>query len=227
MSFENYKVNNFSYNQALSYQDLNNLTTNDAILYNKINTMPRGILAFSEHRTTSFSNFFSIKQSSTDPDIVDGYKMLQAPTASGRKDWSLEFTVEDFRLIRFNFYSSHFSNNAGSSVPSATAPGHFKAAFFITENGGSSYMLNANYKTTAITSNIAHGSLSMNYIANLPAGTHSVRVGVKHYKAGIRIGYRGSQTQADEIIAQRRPAQMYVEDIGSFIAQGSEVEREF
>jgi hypothetical protein len=213
MSFENYKINNFASKQALSSQDLNNLVSNDIILYNKIQSMPRGIIGFNKILEAHQSfNTFSAKITAPTEATFEGFQMIRQSTTEVFKT---TFTVEDLRLIKFNFFASSFANATGSY----TNPGHFRAAFFIEQNNGEEYMLNSNYKTSVITANILSGSISMNYIAQIPAGTHAVKVGIKAHKASIRIGPSTN--------VATRLTELYVEDLGAFTAPGAELTNEF
>lgn len=217
MSFKNYNIKNFSENQGLSYQDLNDLAINDVILYNKIYNMPRGIIAFKEIRGPHGSfNTFNNSTASIDDNETSNLKMIRENVSTVFK---LSFTVESLRLLKFSFYSSYFRNSLGSYFVTATSPGNVRGAFFIEESAGDKYMLNSTYKTSPITNSSPHGSLSMSYIGAMPAGTHSLKVGFKYHKASIQVGDDGSS-------ASIRPTQLFVEDLGSFIAAGAEIENE-
>jgi hypothetical protein len=212
MSFKNYIINNYSNNQPITQQDLNTLSTNDIILYNKIFNMPRGVLAFDEIRS-AHSSFNTFTPTASTDNVNQGFRFIKKSGGSTENDvFKLTFSAEDLRLLRFNFFTSFFSNSTGS-FPYA---GRAKFAFFIEQNNGDRFMLNTAYKTSAMTSSSLHGSVSMSTIATVPAGTHVVKVGIKAHKATIVLGSSGD-------LAVRRPTQLYVEDLGSFVAEGEEI----
>jgi len=222
MSFKNYKINNFFENQILSYQDLNNLAINDTILYNKIRVMPRGVIGFSEIRQNHDNNnsFLASSFPSDTDNESQRFKMIQNAGVIST-DFTLSFFVENFRLIKISFYAAYFEDSRVGET--YTNPGNFKAGFFVSENGGEYYLANATYKTSSLVkstpalSSIPQGSISMHYITTLPSGTHSVKVGITSVKSDIIIGKN----------ALTRPTQIYVEDLGEFIASGSTEEASF
>jgi hypothetical protein len=216
MSFKNYLNNNFANNQGLSYQDLNNLNNNDIILYNKINPMPRGIIGFGKI-TGSHGQYNIIQQTvETTEDTADGFKMIKENAINTFK---VSFSVADLRLVRFSFFSSIIgAQGTGGKTPSYSNPGQCRAAFFLEQNNGEQFMLNSTFKPSAMVSSMS-SSISMNYIAQIPAGTHLVKVGFKAHKTDVRIGTTSS--------TEPRPTQLFVEDLGGFIASGAELENEF
>lgn len=229
MSFKNYKINNFSLNQVLSYQDLNDLAVNDTILYNKIQAMPRGIIGFAEMRQNhSTINTFKPKSkaaSTTPEDEYDGFLLVRqpVPSAASPTPFSVTFSVEDMRLVKFSFYAADFADTRSVATynSSTNLPGQFRSAFFLKQNNNEAYMLNSTYKTSAIvkttTAAIMQGSLSMHYVTQVPAGTHTLLAGFICTNSTIVIGRA----------AASRPTQLYVEDLGAYIGPGAEVESEF
>lgn len=216
MSFSNYKINNFSKNQGISYQDLNDLALNDTILYNKIQAMPRGIVGFN---TTSYINTFSVIQP-TDNDSVEGFRIIKN---SANTEFSCSFTAEDLRLFKFSLFIGSIRNSTANSY---VTKGLFRAAFFVEQFDGEKYMLQSTYKTNSIVAKepgVYQGSISMHYIGRVPAGTHVLKAGIKSYNGQIVIGEKTSSSG----FLVSDPIQLYVEDLGSFIGPGVELENEF
>lgn len=215
MSFENYKINNFSQNQMLSYQDLNNLALNDVILYNKIQSMPRGVIAFSEIREPhgAINNFTAASFGGTGDEDPPLFLKINQPS-NPVSDFSLSFSVEDLRLVKFSFYAGHIDDNRNGATYNSA--GQLRFAFFLSENGGEEYMLSSTYKTSALvkaaSGEMPLGSISMHHVDIVPAGTHTLKVGLTARKATVRIGREGGT----------RPTQLYVEDLGGFIAPGDQ-----
>jgi hypothetical protein len=240
MTFKNYKIHNYSYNHALSAEDMNSLVSNDIILYNKIDFMPRGVLAFAQNNpygtnsgqnpSGNFRQTFTKPSSPTNVDArkeAFSYKyILTNPGAATPVPLQATFSVESNRLIKVTGYLANLRSTDGSLL----LKNIFRTAFFIKDYKDQWSLLNSSLKGSKVyyTGNV--GSLTFSHVAALPAGEYSVRMGIKvHNTTAMYLGEDSSAALTDQSngIVVNRPTQLVVEDIGGFIAQRAEVEYEF
>jgi hypothetical protein len=239
MSFDNYKITNFEYNQPVFVEDLNSMVSNDILLYNKINSMPRGVLAYTEYQP--YGQIIRTRgplgsQVSLEGGVIGesaSYTNLRLSSSSNNnKLLECNFDVENDRLIEMSTFLGHIGFTSLRSGETQGAV--FALAFFLrnknTLNSKWEFLNNSvssrrfHYQSTSEVPRFTAGSISASYVTRLPAGSYGVRVGVtarnfpsgslNGQERGIRIGYPPNST-GSIFVNSRVVNQLCIKDVGS------------